>query len=184
MHILILYGTVEGQTRKIAHYVSDHIQKLGHTVEIMDATVADRPIDVEPVSAVIALCPVHAGKLTKPFTHVISTNHAGLMARPGFLGIVSMAAATKLNDDMHELNLMAEDFSEDTGWWPVVSEHIAGALKYTEYDFFKKWIMKRIASSYGGSTDTSTDTEYTDWNQLEAAINQFLHDVPDLQNKI
>jgi len=47
-------------------------------------------------------------------------------------------------------------------------EMIAGALKYTQYNFFIKWVMKGIARKEGGSTDTSRDHEYTDWEQVTA----------------
>ncbi len=47
-------------------------------------------------------------------------------------------------------------------------EMIAGALKYTQYNWFIRWVMKGIARKEGGSTDTSRDHEYTDWRQVAA----------------
>ena len=38
MNFLILYGTTEGQTRKIAGFVGERIRAGGHTTLIMDAT--------------------------------------------------------------------------------------------------------------------------------------------------
>ena len=34
MHVIVIYGTVEGHTRKIARNVSATIQSLGHQVTV------------------------------------------------------------------------------------------------------------------------------------------------------
>jgi menaquinone-dependent protoporphyrinogen oxidase len=49
-------------------------------------------------------------------------------------------------------------------------EQVAGALRYTQYDFFKKFTLRMIAKRAGGSTDTSHDTEYTDWKQVNEIL--------------
>ncbi len=38
MKILIIYGTTEGQTRKIARYMEEQLQGAGHSVVISDVT--------------------------------------------------------------------------------------------------------------------------------------------------
>jgi menaquinone-dependent protoporphyrinogen oxidase len=50
---------------------------------------------------------------------------------------------------------------------------IAGALKYTQYDFFKRYIMRMIAQQAGGDTDTSHDTEYTDWDDVGRFVDEY-----------
>ena len=47
------------------------------------------------------------------------------------------------------------------------------ALLYRQYNFFMRWVMKRIAAKAGGDTDTSRDYEYTDWNDVRAFAGQF-----------
>jgi menaquinone-dependent protoporphyrinogen oxidase len=49
----------------------------------------------------------------------------------------------------------------------------AGALLYTHYNFFIRWMMKRIVATAGGDTDTSRDYEYTDWNDVRAFARDF-----------
>jgi menaquinone-dependent protoporphyrinogen oxidase len=53
-------------------------------------------------------------------------------------------------------------------------EHVAGAFRYTEYDFFKRWAMKLIAREHGQPTDTSKDYELTDWSRLDAFCQRFI----------
>ena len=60
---------------------------------------------------------------------------------------------------------------------------IAGALKYTEYDFFKRLIMKMISKREGRSTDTSRDYEYTDWNAVTKFVTDFADKVVQSQGK-
>jgi menaquinone-dependent protoporphyrinogen oxidase len=55
--------------------------------------------------------------------------------------------------------------------------HAAGALKYLEYDFFKRALMRQIARKEGASVDTSRDHEFTDWEALDAFVQEFADDV-------
>jgi menaquinone-dependent protoporphyrinogen oxidase len=59
------------------------------------------------------------------------------------------------------------------GWHPTLIKVVAGALPYTKYSFFTRWIMKRIVSEAGGDTDTSRDYEYTDWKDLRDFTDRF-----------
>jgi hypothetical protein len=49
----------------------------------------------------------------------------------------------------------------ETGWSPKLIHHVAGAFRYTSYDFLKRWAMKYIAYRKGAPTDTSRDYELT-----------------------
>lgn len=64
------------------------------------------------------------------------------------------------------------EFLEDTGWQPVSTSIVAGALLYRKYGFFQRWLMKMIVKSSGGATDTSRNHEYTYW----AAVDRFVLD--------
>jgi menaquinone-dependent protoporphyrinogen oxidase len=43
---------------------------------------------------------------------------------------------------------------------------LAGSLAYTQYSFFTRFIMKRIARRQGAPTDTSRDYEFTNWDDV------------------
>ena len=55
----------------------------------------------------------------------------------------------------------------------MLAESIAGAIKYTRYNFILRWYMKKASRMNGGSTDTTRDHEYTDWAQVEMFAQQF-----------
>jgi menaquinone-dependent protoporphyrinogen oxidase len=62
---------------------------------------------------------------------------------------------------------VVDTFFRQTGWHPRWTEPVAGALLYTQYNFFIRFVMKQISKRAGGSVDTSRDHEYTDWAALE-----------------
>lgn len=86
---------------------------------------------------------------------------------------VSLSAAG--DDTRADAERCLQEFVEETGWTPEQAELVAGALKYTQYNWLKRFIMKKISASAGGDTDTSQDFEYTDWAQVERFAEQF-HD--------
>jgi menaquinone-dependent protoporphyrinogen oxidase len=72
-----------------------------------------------------------------------------------------------------ELDAIVQRFLDATGWQPATVKHVAGALLYTRYNIFKRWIMRRIAAKAGGETDVSHDYDYTDWADVRAFAEEF-----------
>jgi menaquinone-dependent protoporphyrinogen oxidase len=72
-----------------------------------------------------------------------------------------------------ELDAIVHRFIDATGWTPATVKHVAGALLYTRYNIFKRWIMKRIVARSGGQTDVSHDYDYTDWVDVRAFAEDF-----------
>ncbi len=68
---------------------------------------------------------------------------------------------------------MVERFFRESQWRPTRAQPVAGALLYRQYNFFIRWVMKRIARHEGGSTDTSRDHVYTNWEALDAFAREF-----------
>lgn len=168
--MLIIYGTIEGQTRKIARFMEEVLQDEGHKVTLANAI--DEPPSAENYDAVLIGSSIHIHKYNSAVRHYVSRHYEALNNKPSAFYSVCMAVASELPEEHEEADHIAENFLDQTGWKPMMVQQIAGALKYTQYDFFKKWIMRRIAKKEGGSTDTSMDHEYTDWE----AVRQFALD--------
>ena len=86
-----------------------------------------------------------------------------------------MAVASDIKEEHEEAAQIAKSFLKETAWNTKTIWHIAGALKYTEYSYFKKLIMRSIAKKEGGSVDTSQDHEYTDWPKVKEQVLQFIN---------
>ena len=67
-----------------------------------------------------------------------------------------------------------KEFTTKTGWMPERVEHVAGAFRFTQYDFFRSWAMRWIASTKGEEVDPHADKEYTDWNTLAQTLDDWL----------
>ena len=86
-----------------------------------------------------------------------------------------MAMASSIKEEHDEVEQIAKDFLKETQWYPKTVWHIAGALKYTEYNYFKKLLMRSIAKKEGGSVDTSKDHEYTNWDEVKKNVLSFMN---------
>jgi menaquinone-dependent protoporphyrinogen oxidase len=165
MRFLIVYGTTEGQTRKIARFMGNVLQEAGHQVTVADA--ADEPPAPGAYDAILIGASVHIRKYQSAVTHYINHHVAALNKMPGAFFSVCLAMASNLEDEHDEAKKITDDFLEQTGWQVRMSTQIAGALKYTQYDFFKRILMKMIAKREGQKTDTSQDYEYTNWDEVK-----------------
>ena len=170
MKILILYGTTEGQTRKVAEFAAKHLRDLGDTVTLADATDDTSTIDLRAFDAAIIAASLHAGQYQAPVVHFARANHAWLNLMPAAFFSVSLSAAGSDPEDLKGIADCAERFMAETRWTTAEVRHVAGAFRFTEYDFFKRWVMKLIAWEKGVKAEPGKDLELTNWEALSATI--------------
>jgi menaquinone-dependent protoporphyrinogen oxidase len=171
MKLLIIYGTTEGQTRKIARFMESVLEDCGHNVTIADAS--DDPPSASDYDAILVGASIHIHNYQSAVMHYVQQNSEVLNQKPSGFFSVCMAVASDLEEEHKEAKKIATEFLFKAGWSPATVGHFAGALKYTQYDFLKRLIMKMIAKKEGGSTDTSQDHEYTNWDAVKAFAMDF-----------
>lgn len=172
--ILVAYATTEGQTRKVAEFIAERLRIRGHRVDLVDlATPAAVGIGGAYQAAFIGGS-VHQHKHQSALMHFVKSNRDWLASLPVALFSVSLAAAMDDMDSRLEARRLANEFLDESGLKPLGVRCVAGALKYTQYDYFKRLIMRMIARQRGGSTDTEHDHEYTNWDDVEAFVDEFL----------
>lgn len=173
MHVIVIFGTVEGHTRKIARNISATVQSQGHQATVFDAgDLGDVNLDI--ADAVIVCAPVHMGQYPSAIAHWLSSHAGDLDKLPGAFVSVSLASASPFPEEHSEIRKLTEAFFERTGWHPRLVHQAAGALRYPRYDFLKRLLMKHIAYREGGSTDVTKDHEFTNWNALSAFVASFV----------
>lgn len=168
--IYIPYGTVEGQTARIAEYIADVVRAHGHQADTADLKHAG---DTLPggYDAVIVGASVHVGKHEAYVRDFVLRNRSELERLPSALVSVSLAA----QGDEENAESYVEKFEAETGWRPAHVGLFAGALPYTRYGFLKKHLMKKIVSDKGSpDTDTSRDYVYTEWDGVRRFTDDFL----------
>ena len=178
MKILIAYATTEGQTRKIARFVANELIEARHSVELLEA-LDDDALELDRFDAAILAGSVHMEAFQSNLAGFVR-RHTGLLnTKPTLFLAVSLTAAGKDAKDWEGLDALTAAFLKDTGWRPDRVEHVAGALRFSEYDFFKSWIMRRLAAERGETVNPREDKEFTDWGALRACLTEWAHPLAD-----
>ena len=169
MKILVAYASTDGQTRKICRVGADWLVDAGHTVELLQLDDAD-DIDLTRFDAVLLAASVHGGQYQKALTEFCAKHSDTLAKLPNLFLSVSLAAAGHDAEDWQGLEKILADFTSATGWNPNRVEQLAGAYKPSEYDVFRRFVMRRILALKDPSADLSADIEYTDWTGFKAVL--------------
>jgi menaquinone-dependent protoporphyrinogen oxidase len=177
MNILLLYGTTEGHTRKIAQYVAQRLDNVGHDVKTVEAIMLPASLEPGAYDVVIVAASVHVGHYQPRVVDFARKHHATLNAMTAAFISVSLAAAGQDDDDVQGVAQCVDAFSRATGWTPMHVHHAAGAFRFTQYDFFKTWAMKYIAWRKNVRVVAGQDLELTDWQ----ALGRFIDDLAPSQ---
>jgi menaquinone-dependent protoporphyrinogen oxidase len=166
MRALIIYGTTEGHTARIAQFVEERLVTTGMDVFRQRADAEALLPDPAAYHLVIVAASLHNGRYQKPVVDYVIRHAKALNMMPSVFLSVSLSAASEDQDDRQGLDKCNADFLQETGWQPSESHLLAGAFRFTKYDFLKSWAMKYIAWTKNKSTDTSRDHVLTDWAAL------------------
>ena len=172
--ILVVYGTTEGQTAKIADVVADALRAAGHDAEAVDVgRIGDTlPRDYD---GVVVGASIHMGKHDKHVVQLVRKNLDLLERLPSAFFSVSLAA----HGDTQEAEGYVDRFEDETGWRPARVALFSGALLYTQYGFVKRHLMRKIAKDKPGELglDTSRDYVYTEWDAVQRFAEHFAEQV-------
>jgi menaquinone-dependent protoporphyrinogen oxidase len=172
---LIIYGTKEGQTAKIADRIGEVVRERGYLADINNARHIRGKISFEEYKGVLIGSSVHAGFWSKAVKHFIRKYNSQLNNVPSAFFSVSLTDATGTAEQRSLLESNIEKLCNKSGWPPKAVGRFAGALAYTRYGCCTRWMMKQAAKSQGESTDTSRDIEYTDWDEVTKFANDFIN---------
>jgi menaquinone-dependent protoporphyrinogen oxidase len=164
--MLVLYGTTEGQTARIARRLAETLRKEGCEVDVVDSRHLPAGFSMRGYDAALIGASIHAGGFQHAVRDFVEEHLADLQRIPAAFFSVSLTEAyppgTHL-PERAELHEHVSRFLGQTGWQPQRIVGFAGALAYSRYGFFKRLVMKSIARQAGMPRDTSRDYEYTDW---------------------
>ena len=164
---LVLYGTTDGHTRRIATVLAEALRSQDLDVDVVNAAA---PFDPEPedYAGVIVAASIRGGRYQRSARRWATRHAAALGARPAALVTVCLSVLDRSEKTATDLERLIRRFCEETGWHPSAAKTVAGALLYTQYGWLTRWIMRRISAKHHGDTDTSRDYVYTDWDDLRA----------------
>jgi len=172
-HILIVYGTTDGHTRKIAQVLAENLRAKLCCVDIMDAAGPLGHLSPESYDGVIVAASVHIGDYQRGVGRWVRAYAPQLNGVPTAFLSVCLAVLERRIEARQEILRIMRRFLVRCGWRPTITKMVAGAVPYTRYGWLKRQMMKRIVAKAGGDTDTTRDFEYTDWNDLRDFARDF-----------
>jgi menaquinone-dependent protoporphyrinogen oxidase len=178
--ILIVYGTTEGHTARIADRMASAMRDEGHDVEVHDAKEVRKQAVMGAFDGIIVGGSVHAGEHQSSLREFVKCNRELLARVPSAFFSVSLTAHDADDEAAAETQVVLDKFFRETGWQPKRVEAIAGALVYTQYNIFIRHIMKLIAKQHGtAALDTSRDYDFTDWEAVERFARAFAAEIAE-----
>lgn len=175
--LLIAYHSYDGQTAKVAERVASGLRGRGFEIDLRQ--VEEAPA-VGGYDGVIVGDGIRFGRHSRALVRYLRAQRSQLHEKPLVVFQVSMTAAT----DDEEHRKVADGFTRSlvrrAGVQPTHVEDVAGALRYTQYGWVTKRVMRSIARREGNATDTSRAHEYTDW----AAVDRFADQIAETMTRV
>ena len=170
--LVIIYGTSEGQTRKVAEHIAGVARGHGHPVKVVDIKQVPEDFELAAFDAAIIGASIHTGRYPATIVEFVKRQRPYLDRTPSAFFTVCLTAHDQTPAAKAQVQQYVTEFEQATGWQPAKVGIFAGALLYRQYNFVKRFMMRKISGSHGGETDTSRDWEYTDWD----AVTRFAED--------
>jgi menaquinone-dependent protoporphyrinogen oxidase len=172
--ILLVYGTAYGQTERIARRIGDQLTARGHGVCMYRGDSLPANLPLEKYDGFVVAASVIRGRHQGYISDFVRRQAGRLGAVPS--AFVSVSGSAK--DSPQQARECAESFLRRSGWHPTFIQTFAGAVAYTQYGLFLRWIMKRISQRRGGPTDTTRDYDFTDWAAVDRFAERLAEAVP------
>lgn len=172
--ILIVYSSVDGQTRRICDRLAEILTdcsrcaKTGRsgcvkTVSVEQVTAAD----LHAAGKIIIGASVRYGRHRKNVYTFISTHQAEIESRPNAFFSVNVVAR-KPAKNTPQTNPYMRKFLEQSGWQPQQLAVFAGKIDYRKYRFIDRIMIRFIMWLTDGPTEPDACVEFTDWEQVGA----------------
>src|SRR4051794_37245262 len=128
--ILILFGTTDGHTRKIADCLAETLRQEGADIDVRDIAAGIGGIAglrPELYAGVLVAAPVRRGHYPRRLVRWVRANAEILAKRPSAFLSICLAVLDPSPETQGEVQAIAERFLQLTGWRPTRIRTIAGA---------------------------------------------------------
>ncbi|PPI86271.1 menaquinone-dependent protoporphyrinogen IX dehydrogenase [Candidatus Pantoea edessiphila] len=172
MKALIIFYSRNGQTKKIASYIADHMRtnQLCDLVNIRDAIHIN--FDWKQYNRILIGASIYYGYFNPIVDIFIKSNLLALKKLiSGFFSV--NLTARKYEKSSPHTNSYTYKFLVSSPWKPDCCAVFAGALQYSRYHWLDRAMIKIIMFITGGETNSQCDIEYTDWEQVKIFTNFF-----------
>lgn len=168
---LIIYSTVDGQTKAIC----DRIQEVCKTETQMVTMVSleeAQAVNLSYFDKVIIGASIRYGKHRPELFQYVNRHRAALTSKKNAFFTVNVVAR-KPEKNTPETNPYMKKFIQLSLWQPHQLAVFAGKIDYPKYRFFDKFMIRLIMWITKGPTDTSGTYEFTDWDKVDEFAKAF-----------
>tara|TARA_B100000475_G_scaffold126804_1_gene92640 strand:+ start:917 stop:1429 length:513 start_codon:yes stop_codon:yes gene_type:complete len=159
---LIIYSTVDGQTKSICENISKY-----STNTSVDVLPISEDINLNEYKIIVIGASIRYGKYRKEVYEFINKNYEFLEAKESAFFSVNVVAR-KPEKNSPATNPYLIKFLNNVKWKPKKLAVFAGKIEYPKYKLIDKYAIKFIMWITKGPTDTSQSYEFTDWEKVEA----------------
>lgn len=177
--IALLYGSTEGQTKKISEKIRESLIEKGHKADLFNLKSNQKQIKLNGYDGAIIGSSVHIGRHQKYVLKYIKKNIELLSRIPTAFFSVNLTAYEDKAESQEKVKGFINDFLSKTNLDPVITTAFPGALKFSQYGFIKRKFMKKItsdvlkkelgekSSDINMDLELNKDIEFTDWGEVE-----------------
>lgn len=167
---IIIYASIDGQTKKICHFIKEVLELKGTHVELFSIKELNKKI--EDFDKIIIASSIRYGKHHEVIERFIEENYLVLNQKKSVFISVNLVAR-KAEKSTAQTNPYVIKFLNKIYWKPTKVEVFAGQLNYKMYGLYDRMMIKLIMLITKGPTSSPTPIEYTDWNKVKAFAENF-----------
>lgn len=163
---LIIYSTVDGQTKAICDQIQEICQAETQMVTVVSLEEA-QAVNLSYFDKVLIGASIRYGKHRPELLQYVNRHRAVLNSKKNAFFTVNVVAR-KPEKNTPETNPYMKKFLQLSLWQPQQLGVFAGKIDYPKYRFFDKFMIRFIMWITKGPTDTSGTFEFTDWDKVKA----------------
>jgi menaquinone-dependent protoporphyrinogen oxidase len=181
--VLVLYSSSEGQTRKFAARVIEHLTVHGREARVDDVENPIEAMNAASYRAAVLVASVHLGQPASQTMWFVRRHREELARLPAAFLAVSLAAASaedeRQDHSRHarssaDVKNAIDDFLERTRFAPTRILPVGGTLLYKRSGQFARFVMQHIDPDTGLVPDGDRDLECTANDRVDRFIDEFL----------
>ena len=168
-NILLLYSTVDGQTRRICETMSENFADANVQLHAIEETTEQA---LQWADKILIGASIRYGKYRPALFAFIGRYKALLDSKANGFFCVN-AVARKPNKNTPETNGYMQKFLQQSLWQPQQLAVFGGRIVYKQYGFWDKTMIRFIMWLTKGPTDTEQVHEFTDWEKVRQFAKEF-----------
>ncbi len=169
--ILIIYSTVDGQTKAICEQIKWVCEADNQQVTLVPLAEVSS-VNLSYFDKVMIGASIRYGKHRPELLQFVNRHSAVLNNKQNAFFTVN-AVARKSDKNTPETNPYMKKFIQLSLWEPQQLGVFAGKIDYPKYRFFDKLMICFIMWLTKGPTDTRDTFEFTDWDRVKEFAKAF-----------